>query len=319
MRYADRLPARLRRPRPHGPQAARRAPAGRPHRSPARVRAATRRRWSATAPARTTYAASTGTSPPGALEPHVWRTRAEHEVETWVLRRRDREHGLRHRRRRRRPTSPRVTGGRRPAHRRAGQPVGRRPPPRRRRALVAAPRRPRMARRLAAAGRCGPTGAGPRRAGAPRRPRRGDHAARATAPAARAAGRRVRLRSSPTAHRAPVRLGGRRCAGSPPATTSSWSRCSTRASSSCRDVGPVVLVDPETGHQREVWTSLRGSASSTPSAAAAHRTAVAAGGARRAGRAPRPAHRPRLGRATWPASSRARRRPARAPRPGGSR
>jgi uncharacterized protein (DUF58 family) len=41
------------------------------------------------------------------------------------------------------------------------------------------------------------------------------------------------------------------------------------------DVGPVVLVDPETGHRCEVWTSLHGVRERYADAAARHRTEVA--------------------------------------------
>ena len=41
------------------------------------------------------------------------------------------------------------------------------------------------------------------------------------------------------------------------------------------DVGPVVLSDPETGHRREVWTSLPGLREEYAALAAGHRAAVA--------------------------------------------
>jgi uncharacterized protein (DUF58 family) len=42
------------------------------------------------------------------------------------------------------------------------------------------------------------------------------------------------------------------------------------------DVGPVVLVDPETGHRCEVWTSLPGVRERYAQVAAQHRSNVAA-------------------------------------------
>ena len=69
-------------------------------------------------------------------------------------------------------------------------------------------------------------------------------------------------------------LGASRCAGSPPGTRCSPSRSSTRASSSCPDVGLLAVVDPETGRRREVWTGRRAAADRYAEAAAAHRLAV---------------------------------------------
>ena len=86
--------------------------------------------------------------------------------------------------------------------------------------------------------------------------------------------------SCPTCSTRPGRSSGRstgrrRCAGSPPGTTSSWSRCSTRASWSCPPVGQLVLVDPESGRQREVATGDRRVRTAYAEAAAAHRAATA--------------------------------------------
>ena len=58
------------------------------------------------------------------------------------------------------------------------------------------------------------------------------------------------------------------------------------------DVGPVVLVDPETGHRCEVWTSNPRLREQYAAVAAYHRAAVAAGGARRPRPPPRRPHRP---------------------------
>ena len=236
-----------------------------------------------------------------AREPHVWLTRAEHELDTWLLL----------------DQTPSMAFGTATAEKAdlaatvAGA-VG---------LLTDAPgnrlgvgtlstRRPDLGPTAAPAG-SPPTGAAA--AGARRRgtgwPRLGlAEALTALARRHRRPGLRVdRVRPARPGgrDRAALRLGGRRCAGSPPDTTWSWSRCSTRASSSCRAVGQLVLVDPESGRQREVDTGdrrvrdrVRGGRR-RPTAPPRRRPSG------RRGRPPPAAHRPRLGRRAGPIRPRA--------------
>ena len=255
MRSLAESRARLRRARPR-PCAAARGPAAR--RAPrAAARAGQRAGRGGALPARR------GRRPPHRLErhrpdrrtarlAHPGRPRARH----LGAGRRDPQHGLRHRRGG--EARPRRLG--RPA-RSACSPTGPAtgwacPPARRRVRLVAA----RSRRGGRPSGRCcrarrralPPRGAAGRRVGLAE----AIAAARTHGTAGPGCGSSSPTSSSPTAPWSARSPGRRRCAGWPPATRCSPSRSSTRASSSCPDVGPVVLVDPETGHRREVSTSI---------------------------------------------------------------
>ena len=114
--------------------------------------------------------------------------------------------------------------------------------------------------------------------------RRGDRRARRPAPTPGRARGRLGLRRARRPRSSGPSPGRRRCVASPCATTCSSSRSSTRASWPCPTSVPVVLVDPETGHRCEVWTSSPRLREQYAALAAAHRAAVAAGGPRRRGR-----------------------------------
>ena len=208
-----------------------------------------------TGPVRTTYGASTGTSPPAARSPTCGDRGAEHELDTWILIDDTPEHALRHRQRR--------EAGRRPP-----DGVSRRPDDRPARATGSAwPGWPTTGWRGSPDSRCpGLRGAAPpaepldaaRDGHGHRGPSLADGMAqldRATPPSRT----RVVVRATSSNPMAPssARSRGREpCAG-----------CARRHEVLVVEVGrpararasstsaPSSLVDPETGHRCEVWTS----------------------------------------------------------------
>ena len=195
-------------------------------------------------------------------EPHVWRTRAEHELDTWVLSTRP-PAWTSAPSRWRRASSPPGHRRRRPAQRRPRQPAGRAAPGRRRAGLVAAaPAAPRPPPRDVHAGR---TRAAPRRRPHPERSLAEALSRWTHATAAGDEGGGLRLRRSRRRRRAPVRLGA--------ATASAAAR---------HDVVVVEVVDP-----RELaLPDVAPSSWSTPRPAAAARSGRRAGSATSTPRSP---------------------------------
>ena len=187
--------------------------------------------------------------------------------------RRDREHGLRHRRGGEGRPGHLGDRGARAAQRRSGQPAGRGPPAR----PTGSPGRPRCRRAAPPSAPCrarrpqAPPAA--RAPGPPGWPRPSPCSVPATA--ARGCGWSCRTSSSPTAPWSDRSPGRSRCAGWPPGTTCwSW-RSSTRASWRCPTSARSCWWIPRPATAARCGPPSPGCASSTPASRPYHRAAVA--------------------------------------------